>query len=93
MKHKKVKLRRFREKKNAKCKLLKGTETVVTMPLNPPECTCLGMADEYYQFPSTLRAMGVLIQYRHITGTWRDCLGDKSRPASNSIFSFSLPDG
>lgn len=29
--------------------------------------------------------MGVLIQYRHVTGTWRDCTGDKIRPASNSI--------
>lgn len=48
------------------------------------------MADEYYQFLSSLRAMVVLIQYRHITGTWRDCIGHKQRPASNSIFSFRL---
>lgn len=76
-----------------RCKLLKETETVVKMPLTSPEWTCLGRADEHYQFLFTSRAMGVLIHYRHITGTWRDCMGDKSRPVSNSIFSFRLPDG
>lgn len=63
------------------------------MPLNSPGLTYLGRADEYNQFLTNSRAMGVLIQYRHITGTRRDCIGDKSRPASNSVFSFRLPDG
>lgn len=36
--------------------------------------------------------MGVLIN-TDTTGTWRECMGHKSRPASNSIFSFRLPDG
>lgn len=37
--------------------------------------------------------MGVLIQHRHVTGTWRDCSGVKNRPASNSFSSFRLTDG
>lgn len=61
------------------------------MPLNPPEWT--RRAETYDWLLLTLRSMGVLIQYRHITGTWRYCMGDKSRPASNSILSFRQPDG
>lgn len=69
------------------CKLYKETK-VGTMPLNSPEC--FGRADDRFLFTS--RATGVLVQHRHTSGTWRDCTGDGSRPASNSISSFRPPE-
>lgn len=51
-----------------------------------------GRVDENDQFLFTSRTTGVLIQHKDTTGTRKDLMGVLGRQASNTIFSFRLPD-